>query len=268
MNGSSSFDISSLVHQMSFYPKKRMELFLSMPHDIRAQVLLRVSRRIVAQLLSLLSDEELVVSLEQLDPDKATDLLQLLPFQRQKKILECLTADLRSGVEILTQFDPRTAAGLMNIDYITVDINDKVSDVSERIRAHEKRSGRIPAIIVLLNGVITGYVPAYRLCLALASEAIRKHVKSISTLRHDASKDEVVKIFREHPHDKVVVLGERGNVVGIIYSDDVLRVLDEQQAASLYDFAGVNEEEVVFDTARTKIKLRYKWLIIILPPDF
>lgn len=183
-------------------------------------------------------------------------------------VLGMLSSEFRKGIETLTKFDPRTAAGLMNLDYITVDIDDTVSNVADRVKGHERRTGRMPAIIVLRDGVIAGYVPGHRLGFARVSETVRKHVRHISTLRHDASRDEIVKVFRDHPHNKVVVLGEHGNVVGIIYSDDVLRLLDEQQSASLYDFAGVNEEEMVFDTAKTKILLRYKWLIINLATAF
>jgi magnesium transporter len=56
--------------------------------------------------------------------------------------------------------------------------------------------------------------------------------------------------------------------MGIIYSDDVLKILREKESSSLYDFAGVSQEESVYDSARVKIKYRYKWLIINLGTAF
>jgi magnesium transporter len=66
----------------------------------------------------------------------------------------------------------------------------------------------------------------------------------------------------------VAVLDDENNVIGIIYSDDVLKLIQEQESSSLYDFAGVSAEEGVADTAKRKVKFRYKWLIINLATAF
>jgi magnesium transporter len=65
-----------------------------------------------------------------------------------------------------------------------------------------------------------------------------------------------------------VVLNDDKTVLGIIYSDDVLQLMHEQESASLYDFAGINDEESVLDSTRRKVKFRYKWLIINLATAF
>ncbi|MCA9353881.1 magnesium transporter, partial [Candidatus Nomurabacteria bacterium] len=56
--------------------------------------------------------------------------------------------------------------------------------------------------------------------------------------------------------------------MGIIYSDDVLQLIEEKEAATLYDFAGVSSEEGVSDSSARKVKFRYKWLIINLATAF
>ena len=45
-------------------------------------------------------------------------------------------------------------------------------------------------------------------------------------------------------------VSDHGNVLGIIYSDEIHRVFEDQESASLYDFAGVHEQESVADTAK------------------
>lgn len=93
-------------------------------------------------------------------------------------------------------------------------------------------------------------------------------MKDIPSIKYNADHDEVLQVFKEHPHNKVVVLGSINNVLGIIYSDDILRMLEEQKSASLYDFAGVHEEEGVADNMMIKVHSRYKWLIINLGTAF
>jgi magnesium transporter len=66
----------------------------------------------------------------------------------------------------------------------------------------------------------------------------------------------------------MAVLGDKGVVVGIIYSDDVLRALQEEKAVSLYHFAGVRREEAITDGVAKKIKFRHRWLIINIAMSF
>lgn len=257
-------NINQLIHELSFHPEKRVAVFLNLPVERRAEVILHLTKHIQHDIILKIPEDELVATLEYLDPDEATDLIQLLPHHRQKVTIEKLRQELRSGVEILSKFDPETAAGIMNVDYIQVEESDSIASVAKQFKAHEKRTGRLPAIIVTREGKIAGYMPGHELGFARSTEKVKKYSRKISTIQHNADHDSVIKTFKDHPHNKVAVLGDRGNVVGIIYSDDILHVINEQEAASLYEFAGVHDEESVSDSVRTKVKFRYQWLILNL----
>ncbi len=257
-----------LVRYLSLRPKERLQIFLSMDHDLRAHVMLRLTKRIQRDLARQLPDEDLIDVLEHLDPDEATDLIQILPPERRSNIILRLSETLRSGVELLAKFDPKTAAGLMHIDYILVSDTDKVSTVGKKFKAHEKRTGRAPVIVAMRDGKLAGIVPVHELVFARSTQFVRKFVKKIPAVFHDAELSSVLKTFKQNPHAKVVVIGNHGNVLGIIYSDDVLRAMEELESASLYDFAGVHDEESVTDRALVKVRFRYKWLMINLATAF
>lgn len=260
--------ISNLINELSFHPEKRVETFLSLEPADRAAVILRLSRLIKKDILSHIPEDDLVSLLEVVDPDDATDMLQLLGPHKRQKTLERLSQELRDMVSALLQFDPDTAAGLMTVDYIQTEITDDIAAVAKKFKLHERRTGRLPIILVMEDGRLAGYLPGHELGFVRPSERISKYIKRIPTIRHSASHDAVTEMFRSHPHNKLVVLDDNKNVLGIIYSDDVLKLMQEQESASLYDFAGVSAEENVSDSARRKVHFRYKWLIINLGTAF
>jgi magnesium transporter len=260
--------LSGLVSQISFHPDQRIDIFLGLKPEDRAVLILMLSRPIKKDILAHLPDQERINLLEKVDPDDATDLLQLLGPRKREKTLERLSFDLKEDVSKLLRFDPETAAGLMNVDYIQVDVRDTIADVAKKFKLHEKRTGRLPVILATDNEHLVGFLPGHELGFVRASERIGKYVKRIPTIHYSASHDEVTELFRSHPHNKVAVLDDNDNVVGIIYSDDVLKLMQEQESASLYDFAGVSAEEGVADSAKRKVKFRYKWLIINLATAF
>ena len=122
--------IDNVIHQISFHPKDRRDIFLSQAPKQQAVILVRLTKRVQRDLVSKLSFDELLAAIEHLDPDEVTDIIQLLPKHKQHKILTRLSETLRQHVELLSQFDPQTAAGLMRLDYILVEETDTVINVA------------------------------------------------------------------------------------------------------------------------------------------
>jgi magnesium transporter len=251
-----------------FRKDKRVELFLGLPQAKRIELLGKVTPTVRKDILAHIPADDLVSILEAVDPDEATDILQLLSKTKREHALQLLSDDVKDSLSTLLEFDASTAAGLMTLDYIQADGTDSVASVAKKFKQHEKRTGRLPVILVMKDGKLTGFLPGHELGFAARHELIGKYVKRIPTISYAASHKKVIDMFHSHPHSKVAVLNDQDNVIGIIYSDDVLKLIEDQAGASLYDFAGVSEEESVTDNAKRKVKLRYKWLIINLGTAF
>jgi magnesium transporter len=236
---------------------------------MKSLVLLKLSNSVLDRVLSDLSDEQIINILEHLDPDQAADVIQCLPDKRENRILNDLKEELRNEVKILTQFDPQTAAGLMNIDYIQVELASRMRDVAEKLEERAKKTGRVPIILVMDNGKLIGQLPVYLLGISKPEDHINEHVKKVSKIKHDADFRQVIKTFRNNSrNDQVVVIGDTGYVIGVLNVADIVKIIGSQESASLYDFAGVRSEESVLDSATSKINHRYKWLIINLGTAF
>jgi magnesium transporter len=251
-----------------FRKDKRISLFLELPQNRRIELLSKVTLTVKKDILTHIPETDLIDLLGAVDPDEATDILQLLSKGKREKVLEQLSDEIKDSLSTLLEFDANTAAGLMTLDYIQAQVSDSVSSVAQKFKLHEKRTGRLPVILAMKEGKLAGFLPGHELGFAARHELIGKYVRRIPTISYAASHDKVIDKFHAHPHSKVAVLNDNGNVIGIIYSDDVLKLIEDNTAASLYDFAGVSSEESVTDNAERKIKFRYKWLIINLGTGF
>jgi magnesium transporter len=256
------------IADILFRKDRRTALFLEQPPEDRSAILRSVTPVVRRDILTHIPDDDLVALLEAVDPDEATDLLQLLTRRKRERILQLLSAHVKDSLSTLLEFDPATAAGLMTLDYIQVNPKDTVAHVAGQFQKHENRTGRPPVILVMDGSKLVGFMPGHQLGFGRQTERISKYVKHIAAISYAASHEEVVHLFSAHPHSKVAVLNDGGDVIGIIYSDDVLKLIQDQQSASLYDFAGISQEESVTDSARAKASHRYRWLIINLATSF
>lgn len=246
-----------------FKKNKRTELFLLLSLQKKVLLLRTLTPNVRRELLQHLSDQELIPLLHFVDPDAATDMLQLLPAKRREKILQLVSEDLKNALSTLLAFDAETAAGLMTLDYALVSSESTIVEVAKKFKIHENSTGRPPVILVTKeDNSLAGFLPGHELGFAGKNEKISKYVKRIPSISYAATHDEVIRLFRTHPHSKVVVKNDSGSVIGIIYSDDVLSLIQDQEASSLYDFAGIRQEESVADSTRRKVINRYRWLIV------
>lgn len=257
-----------LIGDILFRKEKRIHLFLELPLDRRIELLDKLTAVVKKDILTHIPEEDLIEILQAVDPDEATDILQLLSKGKREKTLVLLSEEVKDSLSTLLEFDADTAAGLMTLDYIQVDISDNIAAVAKKFKQHEKRTGRLPVILAMKNGKLAGFLPGHELGFAARHELIGKYVKKIYTISYAAGHEKVIEVFHNHPHSKVAVLNDNDDVIGIIYSDDVIKLVEDQAAASLYDFAGVRAEESVTDNAKRKIKYRYKWLVINLGTAF
>lgn len=264
-----SLNISTITFaDILFRKDKRTELFLQLDQAKRVELLHSLTHGVKKDVVQHIPDADAVTLLEALDPDEATDVLQLMGPKKRERVLALLSHELKDSLSTLLEFDPETAAGLMTLDYIQVMEHDNVSTVAKKFKQHEKLTGRLPVILVMHDEHLVGFLPGHELGFASRREVIGKYVKRIPTISYAASHDDVLSKFHSHPHSKVAVLNDAGNVLGIIYSDDILNIMQEREASSLYDFAGIRDEESVTDTARRKVNNRYRWLIINLATGF
>lgn len=251
-----------------FRKNNRTELFLQTEPEKRIDLLRSVTASVRKDILRHLPEEDFVSLLQSLEPTEATDFLQLLGKSKREKILNLLSQELKDSLSTLLAFDPETAAGLMTLDYIQAEANENIESVANKFMRHEKQTGRPPVILVMDEGKLSGFLPGHQLGLAAKSELIGKYSRRMPSISYAASHRDVVNSFQSHPHSKVAVLNDSNEVVGIIYSDDMLKVMQEDQTSSLYNFAGIRQEESVTDSAKSKVKNRYRWLIINLGTAF
>lgn len=245
------------------------EAFRALPTAQQRDVFFQLPEALREAIVAALGPDEVRQFVRRLDPDEGTDVLGLLDDETRDQVLQTLGEERRKKLEFLLTFSAESAAGLMDLDYVTVDKDQSLDHVAQRVRRHEERTGRFPAIFVTDDEGLVGELPAPVLALAGEDvESIAAYVEETPSVRYDVPDTEVVGVFRAHPESRVAVLDEEGDILGIIHASDLLRIIEEEAGETLYEFTGVAEEESVLDGPFAKVKSRYAWLILNLATAF
>ncbi|MEF8828689.1 MAG: magnesium transporter [Haloarcula sp.] len=243
--------------------------FESLSRSQQRRVFFQLPETAQASLVAELDREQLQGFVRRLDPDEVADVLGLADEETRERVLQRLDEDRRERAEFLLEFSPESAAGLMHLDYVTVDVDRSLADVARRVERHEERTGRFPTIFITEGDDLLGELPGQTLAMTDGESVdLRDHVRETPAVDFDSADTDVVDVFRANPESSVAVLNDDGSILGVIYAEDLLRVIEEEAGETLYEFTGVREEESVLDGPLSKVRYRYKWLIINLGTAF
>lgn len=243
---------------------KALTNFRSIPANEQGFKILAMPSTSRSRILQDLSLNEILSMIGFLDAEKTARVLRPLNPEKRSRVLKKLEQNLQEKIKFLFKFNPKSAAGLMSLNYVEADNQMSVNEVFRALRKHEKGTGKIPTILATDKGFLSGEVPMRHLVLSNKKKKIGKLIHKIPHIHYNEKEEAVIDMFKNHPHGKVVVLDEDKSIIGVIYTDDIIHLLHRQASKSLRKFAGVNVEEDICDSPFRKVMYRYKWLILNL----
>jgi magnesium transporter len=269
MISKSSKNIESIVHEITYHRDDRMRLFRELTLSKRAAIFEQLTPYVEQYILNNLGTEEIIELLDEFDLQRAENVLaKVRDVKKRKKLAYRLQSDLKEKAEYFLRFHPKAGFNLMSFNYVLLSENATIAQAADAIDEHYREVGRLPEVLVHRDGVCIGEVKPGVLVRETMNKKLKSFVTTVPTIVYTEELPEIIDLFTKTKQGIVVVLDSDNSVVGIVYADDALRLLGTDPAASLYDFAGVSDNEHATDGMWSKVKHRYKWLIINLGTGF
>ncbi len=263
------FDINGLARTVTADKEQRMVVLRSLPLPERSAVFNILSPKLRQAVLEEMSFTEALELLDHLDPLRVHQVLSRMKDQKRKeRFVSRLKSDRYEKLEYFLCFHPDASIALVHLNYVYLSGSTTIGDSAAIIEDHLETTGKVPAILVSEDGKLSGEVSLGRLVRERNQSKLRNFVKPVSSLPYNAPREQVLALFLAEPHGKVVVMDLDGSVLGVIYSDDVIDLLDSQPASTLYSFAAVESSERPFDGVWDKVRGRYRWLLVNLVTCF
>src|SRR5499425_545777 len=218
-------DLADIVEELS--PAERQGIIASLDEETAAAVLAELDARLTTQIVEKLDPEKAADILEEMAPDAAADLLADLPKETSEELLEEMPGQEAQEVRELLEYDPSTAGGMMNPDFVFVGEGSTREEVLEWMRNQELNLDQLDTIVLLDKAAqFSGTVPVARLLLAEPEQTLAElKVEPLLSLPPDASDEEVFEIFDKYNLRMLTIIDEESRPMGTITVDDVVSKL-------------------------------------------
>ncbi len=215
-------DLADIMEDLSAV--ERQGIIASLDEETAAAVLAELDERLTTQIVQKLDLEKAADILEEMAPDAAADLLADLPKETSEELLDEMPGLEADEVRELLAFDPATAGGMMNPDFVFVGETSTREEVLEWMRNQELNLDQLDTIVLLdVKAQYSGAVPVARLLMAASDQPMAElKMEPLLSLPASADDKEVFELFDKYNLRMLTVIDKENRPVGAITVDDVV----------------------------------------------
>ena len=245
-------------------------LFQLLPKETAAEVFSYMEPEIQEKIVRTLTDTELQHILDDLFMDDYVDLVEEMPANVVKRVMQNTTPANRKLINQYLKYPEDSAGSLMTNEYVYFRSGITVAKAFEIIREYGVDKETIYTCYVTssrkeLLGVVT-----VREMLLTAPETIIDTLMDTNPIHvhtHD-DQEEIAKMFSRYDMLAMPVVDSENRIVGIITIDDAVDVIQDENTEDFEKMAGMTPSDNTYlrTSAFNLAKNRIPWLVFLMIP--
>ncbi len=244
---------------------QRHKILELLDNNINPEILLEFDIDVLRSLIEILGKKRTALLINKLETDDAIYLLDDFSEQEKREVLSHIPLInrkiLRKGLEY-----PKNSAGiLMQTNFVAVKEEGNVGNVLDYLSSNDKLPEDLDEIFIFnKSNIPVGFVYVSQLIRnkreVLIKDIMNNKLQLVST---NLDQEEVSYIFRHYDLSSAPVVNKSKKMVGVIYLDQILDVVEEEVEEDIMKLGGVNILDIYSAFFRTAIQ-RFPWLFFNL----
>ena len=245
----------------------QQEILTTLLPEEAAEILEHLEPEDVAKVSEGVDSSVLSDILDEADSDVTADILRQLPIERAQDVL----GDMEEAAEVipLLQYPDDSAGGRMILEYVVVKDGATAADALDTLRQQEPEVRDIRSVFVVdAEERLVGDLSVARLALARPKTMVRDIMETdIIFVTSETNQEECARVMEHYNLDQLPVVDRDRRFVGVIMSEDIIEVVEEEATEDMYKLAGISGERV-FGPLHISMRNRLPWLSVNLVTTF
>lgn len=248
--------------------REQLIIFRLLPLQLATEVFEYLNIDIQKHFLANLSQDKMADILNEMSPDDRTALLEFLPDDLVRELIQTLSEPERKVTLELLGYPEYSVGRLMTPDYIAIRETWTVQQVLEYIRRHGGHSETLNVLYVTdERGRLIDDIRIREFLLAgpevRVSELMDRRFVSLSSMQ---DQEEAIDEFRRNDRVALPVINSEGILFGIVTIDDILDIREEEDTEDIQKLGGSEalDEPYLATSIWNMVKKRAGWLVILL----
>ena len=244
-------------------------LFRLLPKELAAETFVEMEPDAQQLLIQGFSDNELKDVLDELYVDDAADLVEEMPANVVKRILQQVDPEMRSSINQILRYPDYSAGSMMTTEYVSLRPSMTVGEAILRIRRQGIDKETIYTCYVLNNDrTLVGLVTVKDLLLAESDEDKIGDimVTNLISVTTKTDQEEVAQMLSKYNFLALPVVDGENRMVGIVTFDDAMDVLEDEATEDIEIMAAMipSEKPYLKSSPWELFKHRIPWLLLLM----
>ena len=244
-------------------------LFRLLPKELAAETFVEMEPDAQELLIRTFSDNELKEVVDELYADDAAALVEEMPANVVKRILQQADPEMRKSINLILRYPDNSAGSLMTTEYVSLRPDMTVEESILRIRRQGVDKETIyTCYVTAKDRKLLGIITVKDLLLAEDDEMRIEDLMEtnlISVTTH-TDQEEVARMFSKYNFLALPVVDNENRMVGIVTFDDAMDVLEDEVTEDMEIMGGMTPSEKTYlrSSAWELFRNRIPWLLLLM----
>ncbi|OLR64427.1 magnesium transporter [Peptoniphilus porci] len=239
-------------------------------HENMAHLLEASEEDFSARIMAFFTDDELIDIFTHMETSIVADLLGVLSTVRRKAIFSSIKSADKVTLKMILSFDEESAGGIMTTNFIALRENLTAVEAVKKIISISPKTEIIDKIFVTDNyHRLKGIVTMRDLLVSHSDTLLSDLLEEVDFYVYGTDDQEVAaNLFSKYELDILPVVNSNMAILGVITSEDIIAIIDQEHNEDMLQMHGVNADEEYDSTLFESFKSRIPWLIVNLVTAF
>lgn len=210
--------------------------------------------------------KDVATIIENMDADDAVDILEEMDDDIQEQLIGMIDEESSEDIRLIQSYDDDEIGSVMTTNFIMVRENSSIREAMRQLVDQAGENDNITTLYVVNEEEkFVGAIDLKDLIRARDGSPLDDIVISSYPSLDDHEKiRDCIEWIKDYAEDSIPVLDKEEHILGVITSQDVIEVVDDELGDDYAKLAGLTAEEDLNETTKESMKKRMPWLIALL----
>lgn len=204
--------------------------------------------------------------LSRLEASTAAECLQQMEKTERNMLMELMDDDARKEITLLNSFDEDEIGSWMTTNYISVRSGISIRQAMRELVAQAAENDNISTIYVTdADDTLVGAIDLKDLIIARENTKLSDvTMTSYPYVYASEQIEDCIERIKEYSEDSIPVLDSENKLRGVLTSQDMTQLVDDEMGEDYARLAGLSAEEDLQEPLKKSVGKRLPWLIVLL----
>lgn len=257
-------DLAEVLRKLS--TAERSRLYRILESSMLADVFEYLEEEETVQYLEEMDVKKAAAILSKMETDALADVLKQIDKEKRKLLIQLLDEQVRKDIEMIRSFDEDEIGSRMTTNCIMIRENLTVKQAMSSLVEQAAKNDNISTLFMVTeDNTFYGAMDLKDLIIARRESPLENLIAtSYPYVYGNELIDDCIERLKDYSEDSIPVLDNDNKLLGVITSQSMVDLVDDEMGEDYAKFAGLTAEEDLKEPLRESIKKRLPWLLVLL----